>query len=263
MTRVLRTLSPWLVIAIACAFAASILTIGQVSAQSPPSPKLSYHKVAGPEVPIGGGISFTMSISNSGNLDSGSQTLQDVLPDGIDWQIAPGYSWDECAIEGQQLLCSAATVPKPFIVGGVIVNGSVHVTVTGIALECGDYENTAIFNSTTIRRAVASVTCPPTPTPTPTNTPVVIVVTATPTNTPFPPTLTPTPPPSSTSTPVVVTATPTVRIAPGPPNTGGSPPSAYAESGSIAPQLAIAGLVAIALGTGILGFRGWRSERRE
>lgn len=213
-------------------------------AQVEPGPRLTYSKVAGPEVPIGAQVSFTLRITNSGDEDAGSQTVQDILPEGIEWSIH-SYTFDECSLtdEGQKLVCNTASVPEPAIVGGQILNGAVSVTVTGFALQCGDYDNLAIFQVSIIRTATARVTCPPTPTPTPTNTPVIIVVTATPTATPVVPTATPASP-----TAVLPTASPRLpgaSVTPGPPNTGESIET-VSQGANLA--LAAAGTLAIVVG---------------
>ena len=174
---------------------------------------LRFTKTSGPEVPVGGGVSFQIQVANHGEEDF-SQTIQlgDDLPLGVDWIITSQSGWDDCQISGTYLSCVDSFIGKPSIVGGQIVYNSSNVTISGISKKCGIYTNSALFywmedevGRSASRWAQATVTCP-TPTPVPaTSTPVVVVVTATP-----------------TSTPVIseITPTPTAFFIPKPPNTG-------------------------------------------
>ena len=209
-----------LVLAVAAVVALTGLTQTNAQTATPePSPKLTYSKIAGPAVPVGGLVTFTVSVVNSGNADSNAQAMQDTLPAGIDWQIATdtfGCSLGPSAIVGRTLLsCGPVIVEQRHInkTQDDFENGVASVTVVGIANVCGPLFNVALFNGFNPVAATADVLCP-TPVPT-----------ATPTQTPVPSTPTPTatqPPPTATPTQFVPTATPTQRIAPLPPNTGNS-----------------------------------------
>ncbi len=242
-----------LLLSMAALFAlASFGAVAMAIVADDPGDSLQFTKVAGPEVPVGGGTSFTIGVTNYGDAEF-SQTLQlsDDLPDGIDWKIDSSGGWDSCEIDGTLLSCADSFIPGPAVIGGAIYHSSSFVTVVGIAETCGSYLNSALFYwrapdesfRSVTKQAAAIVTCPATPTPPPTNTPVIIVVTATPTNTPVPqPTATPT-----LNNPVP-TATATRRVAPLPPNTGNAQPPSGGDSAAWLYAAVTFGAIAFGLG---------------
>lgn len=246
----------FLVLAVA-AFVALVGLVTQADAQTTPipepAPKLAYSKLPGPAVSVGGVISFTITVTNSGNADSGSQTMVDTLPAGVDWQIATdsfGCSLGPSAIEGRRLLsCGPVIVEKRHIndAGDDFENGAASVTVRGVAFSCGPYFNVALFNGLNPVASTAQVLCPETPTPTPTQPP---------------PTSTPTAPPAATATPTQVppTATPT-RFVPLPPSTGNTGPGT-ADAPASPNYAALLALMLIIPGLGIAS-TVWYVQRRE
>lgn len=206
------TIRLFAVSAIILAFAFAI----HVNAQEPPTPPtpapvLTHAKFADSPAELGGIVKYTMSVTNSGNADAeSSQTLQDTLPAGVDWQLASD-TWG-CQItyspvtERYVLSCeSSRPLNKRSLApdGISILDDQIRVSVVGVPTTCGSYLNVGLFNLSIVRVATATVPCPPPP------------VVETPTL-PIPATNTPEPSqPTSTSIP----ATPS-RIAPLPPNTG-------------------------------------------
>jgi len=205
-------------------------------------------------------ITWTVSITNSGNADSASQTIQDILPAGVDWNVSTVQGLD-CILgpyildpTRETLACTTRTVPAAYFAKDkfAIVNGFASVTVYGFAERCGSYTNTAIRNGFDVVLATVDIACP---TPVPTAT-----ATATPTQTQVPPTQTPTMIPTEvpTSTP---TATPTRRVAPLPPNTG----NAAGPGGDGSAGVALMGslLIVAGLGAGYASRRGRREHSRQ
>lgn len=245
----------------AFAFAGTALAVDPTPT-TVPAPILTYSKVAGADAPIGGLIGYTISITNSGNASSTSQTMQDTLPGGVDWFIASdgwGCSLSPSTLTGRVILRCESIIVGPRQLNAAkdaFVNGYVSVTVVGQAFVCGPYFNTAIFNGLFPASAVASVTCPVTPTPTPQPpTPTPIPPTPTATSTPIPPTAT-AEPPTATQPPATSTRPP--GRAPGPPNTGDSQPSE-----DTAPYLVLLSGLLLAAGVStVLAVKAWYNQGR-
>ena len=198
-------------------------------------------------------IVWTVSITNTGNADSNSQTIQDILPAGVYWSVSTvkglvcvvGPSITDTT--RQIMTCNTDTVPKAYFDKDkfAIVNGLASVSIYGYAEKCGIYRNIAVRNGLDVVTATVDLPCPtptpvpPTATPTQTSTPVI-----TSTNTPIPV------PPTSTPT-----ATPTSRIAPLPPKTGnscGTPETAY--------DVVLVGSLLILVGLGIAAYTARRNR---
>lgn len=201
----------WL-IAIVAAFAvfATLATQWRESSAAEPAPVLTYSKSAAVDDHY---IEWTLAVSNAGDADSNSQTVQDTLPAGADWAIVEdsiGCELVPSATAGKlKVSCDKFIVPARDL-EGVDTDGLRFVTIGGIVEACGDYSNTAQFNFAILRSTTVTVACPATPTPVPT------VAT--------------TPAPTVTTGPVELpTATPTKTAAaipsttPKPPNTGTGP----------------------------------------
>ena len=65
----------------------ALLMVRTAHADTPtpePTPRLTYAKVATVDNHY---VEWTLSVTNSGDADSGSQTIQDTLPTGSDWVI--------------------------------------------------------------------------------------------------------------------------------------------------------------------------------
>ena len=215
----------WLIalIAAVAVFATVVFPARRASAVDPtptPAAKLAFSKVATAETDIGGIIGYAISVTNSGNADSNSQTMIDTLPAGVDWYIAAD-SWG-CTLApsvtlGRTVLrCGPAIAEKRHLNDAQddFVNGSLAVTVFGQAYQCGAYFNVAVFNGQMPSApAIAYVKCPATPTPVP----------ATPTPTSVP-TATP-PAPTATVAPPTPTAPAVVPAPPKTGNTGSGVPS--------------------------------------
>lgn len=213
-----------------------------------PAPRLTYSKVAGPDVDVGGLISFTISVTNSGNADSGSQTAQDTLPGALDWFIGAD-TWG-CALSPSSTVGRTVLRCEPAIAVARhlnenrddFINGSVSVTVVAQAQTCGVFANFAVIDGSVPVSAFATVRCPVTPTPTATVPPP----TATPT-----PIATATAPPTATPATEEPTVVPRPRVTPAPPNTGsGSDPTTLGADWRGFPAL----LVFLGFGVGILAF---------
>lgn len=201
----------WL-IAIIAAFA----TFATVAAQTPtPAPKLQHTKTV---FVSGNYIQWTLAVTNTGNLDSTSQTIQDTLPAGADWEIVDdtiGCALAPSLIPNRvKLDCNKFIVERRHLneAEDNFLDGFEYVSIAGVVDRCGVYVNTAVFNAEIIRSTSAEVVCPATPTPVP--------PTATPTMSPTPIPATNTPIPDvPTSTPI---STQPTRIIPLPPRTGNS-----------------------------------------
>ena len=234
---------------IGCVFALGTYTaFAQESpTPTPPSAKLQFAKSGQVSDHI---IIWTVSIANTGNADSSSQTIQDILPAGVYWSVSSVQGLD-CTITTsvtdltrQIMTCSTSTVPKAYFDEDrfTIVNGLAQVSIYGYAEQCGSYRNVAVRNGLDVVTATVTIDCPtPTPTATPiqTSTPV---ITATNTPIPVPPTSTPSP-------------TPTTRIVPLPPKTGnssGTPETAY--------DVILVGSVLILIGLGITAYTTRRKQ---
>lgn len=220
-----------------------------------PAAKLAFNKTATAETDIGGIVGYTISVTNSGNADSDSQTMQDTLPAGVDWYIAAdswGCTLAPSVTPGRTVLrCGPAVAGKRHLnaTEDDFVNGQLSVTVFGQAYQCGAYFNVAVFNGQVPSTpAIASVRCPATPTPIPATPTPTSVATATPT---------PTQPPAPTAT--VAPPTPTVALTvPLAPKTGDSAPTVQQGESEVA-WSALAALGGIILfGLSIAGWRRYR-----
>jgi uncharacterized repeat protein (TIGR01451 family) len=201
----------WL-IAIVAAFA----LFAVIAHAAEPAPALTYSNSAAVD---GHYVEFTLAVSNAGDADSNSQTVQDTLPAGADWAIVEDTIG--CSLAPSLLPNRTKLDCQPFIVpardlSGVDTDGLKFVTIGGIVDDCGDVSNAVLFNLATVRVTTVSIACPATPT--------------------LPPSATATPPATVTSGPVELpTSTPTPTIAPTktsvpgasstpkPPNTGTGP----------------------------------------
>jgi len=201
----------WL-IAIIAAFAVLATLFTQARAAEP-APILTYSNVATIDAHY---VEFTLAVSNAGDADSNSQTVQSTLPAGADWAIVEDTIG--CSLAPSLLPNRTKLDCQPFIVpardlAGVDTDGLKFVTVGGIVDNCGDVSNAALFNLAIIRATTVNMACPATPTPVPTSPPV--------TSTTGPVEL-PTSTPTSTIAPTK-TAVPGASSTPKPPNTGDSP----------------------------------------
>lgn len=193
----------------------------QATATPTPAPVLTFTKVAAAyDVAPGDFVSYTLTVTNSGNADAKALHIQDPLPAGVVWFI--GTDTVGCALNGTLLVCGPFDVGRRHLneAEDDFVNGSVSVTVYGIApAACGPLANAAILVDATGKpiataRSTISVRCPATATPTPTLTP-------TPTPTRLPPTEAPSSPTQPRSTPTEAPTQPPVNaLTPKPPNTG-------------------------------------------
>lgn len=242
-------------------FAAIVIAFAAISvayATTPtaePKPNLAYTKVAGLDAEPGGIITYHISVINSGNADSNSQTMFDTLPAGIDYWIVQdnwGCELAPSSIQGRTVLrCRGAIVEKRHLneTKDDFVNGAIYVQVAGQAWQCGTYPNVAIFNGIQPSNvAVANVKCPATPTPVP------------PTPTPVPPTPVATQTPVQTAVPTQVPPEPTKTVqlpAPKPPTTGNTR-TGVPDSGNGWPLGAI--VVAVFFGTGATLFLWGRNK---
>lgn len=189
----------------------ALLTIS-IAAAAEPAPILTYSNVATVD---GHYVEFTAAVSNAGDADSNSQTVQDTLPSGADWAIVEdtiGCSLAPSLLPNRTKLdCDPFIVPKRNL-DGVDTDGLKFVTLGGIVDGCGDISNAALFNLAIVRVTTVSIACPATPTP---------LATVSPTATSGPvelPTLTPT----ATIAPTKTTV-PGASSTPKPPNTGTGP----------------------------------------
>ena len=215
------------------------LTLIAIAYAADPAPVLTYSNTAAVD---GSYIEWTLAVTNSGDADSESQTVQDTLPSGADWAIVKdtiGCELGPSATAGKlKLSCDKFIVPKKNL-EGVDTDGLRFVTVGGIVDRCGVYLNTAQFNFAILRSTAVSIACPATPTPVPTNTPTA-------------PTATSTPVPTVTTGPVELptptkTAIPSSSVIPLAPRTGGGPAPAGESSKWL---FAVLGLGALAFGVG-------------
>lgn len=240
----------WLIAALV-----ALATIGVVFAATPtptpePAPVIHFTKTA---TVVGDFVSYTITVTNSGNSQTTDLTVVDTLPAGIDWFVMTDTM--DCGIgpsatPGRELLSCGPFVTEPRHLNDAeddFVNGSNSVTVGGIVSRCGDFVNTALlFPSGTIASATANVPCPATPTPTATP----ITPTATPTQPPptaTPTMATPTEPPVSTTRPSSSTLKP--------PNTG-SGSSINSSGPTLAFEISVFGSAAVVFLIGL--FAIWR-----
>ena len=186
---------------VAIALAMAMVVVAQAAE---PAPQLTYSKSVASSNHY---IEWTLEVTNSGDADSDSQTVQDTLPAGADWYIADSNircELNPSSIAGRlKLDCAEFIVPKVDL-DGVDTAGHRYVIIAGVVDECGIYTNRGVFTGGIQREASINIACPATPTPVPTSTPQ--------------PTATPTTPIQNAATP---TAT-TTRFVPLPPNTGNS-----------------------------------------
>ena len=236
-----------------------------------PAPILTYSKAGSPSATISGGVvNFTIAVTNSGNANSTSQTMRDTLPAGVDWGISAdtwGCSLSPSSLPGRTVLsCDARVVIARHLndTKDAFINGSLSVTVSGVAGACGPLTNVALFNGIQPVFAAIDVVCPATPTPSPTPSPT---ATTAPTQTPTPTavatatptaalaTATATAPPTATVPPATATKPP--GRAPGPPSTGNSGGSGDSESIALW-QL----IVSVLLLTGLTFGISWFIRRR-
>lgn len=233
----------WITMMIAALAALTMFGVAYAVDPTPtatPAPKLSFGKTGTADTDIGGIVGFTISVTNSGNADSESQTMQDTLPGGVDWWIAAdswGCTLAPSVTAGRTVLrCGPAVAVKRHLnaTADDFVNGSLSVTVFGQAFQCGAYFNVAVFNGQIPSNpAIVNVRCPVTPTPAATSTPIP-TQTAQPTQVPPEPTKVPQKPEPS-------------RPAPKPPTTGNSR-SGVPDSGNGWPWGII--VIAVLVGTG-------------
>jgi len=183
---------------------AALLALAAVAVYAAePAPKLTFSNTAAVD---GHYVEFTLAVTNAGDADSNSQTVQDTLPAGADWAIVKdtiGCSLAPSLLQGRTKLdCDPFIVPKRNL-DGVDTDGLKFVTIGGIVDGCGDISNAALFNLATVRVTTVSIACPATPTPTATAPPItattgpVELPLATPTKTAIPST---TPKPPNTGT---------------------------------------------------------------
>ncbi|MCC6959440.1 MAG: hypothetical protein IT301_06295 [Dehalococcoidia bacterium] len=186
-----------------------------VATAAEPSAVLSFSNTAAVD---GHYVEFSISVSNSGDADSGSQTVQSTLPAGADWAIVEdtiGCSLAPSLLQGRTKLdCDPFIVPKRDL-DGVDTDGLKFVTIGGVVDQCGDISNAALFNLATIRSTTVNIPCPATPTPIPTATAPPITATTGPVELP-------TSTPTATIAPAK-TAVPGASTTPRPPNTGTGP----------------------------------------
>ena len=237
MIRILRLAVFWVAL-----FALAPLTLIAIAYAADPAPVLTYSKTAAVD---GSYIEWTLAVTNSGDADSESQTVQDTLPSGADWAIVEdtiGCELGPSSLANRlKLSCDKFIVPKRDL-EGVDTDGLRFVTIGGIVDKCGDYLNTAQFNFAILRSTAVSIACPATPTPVPTNTPTA-------------PTATSTPVPTVTTGPVELPA-PTKTAAvpsnvPKPPNTGSGPVDVAASPSN---QLSAFSVALLAMGVGLVLF---------
>lgn len=235
---------------------ATILATAVAATPTPePAAKLAYGKSA--SVDAAGVIIYVISVTNSGNLDSDSQTMQDVLPAGIEWNVAAD-TWG-CSIDASPFLpgravlsCDPAIVEKRHLNAAEddFENGTISVSVYGGAEACGLYSNTARFNAGAISRTAAvSIPCPEAPTPVPT-------ATLSPTATPSP--VLPTTTAAISFTPTPQPAVTPIRVAPGPPSTGNTVASVPEGEGL---ALTVAWVLTGLIGLGGITWAAWRGIR--
>lgn len=234
MTKVLKLLGGGVLAALL-----ALLAVAVYAAE--PAPKLTFSNSAAVD---GHYVEFTLAVTNAGDADSNSQTVQDTLPAGADWAIVNDTI--ACSLAPSllpnrtKLDCAPFIVPKRDL-SGVDTDGLKFVTIGGVVDQCGDISNAALFNLATVRVTTVSIACPATPTPIPTAPPV--------TSTTGPVEL-----PTSTPTPTVAptkTAVPGASSTPKPPNTGTGPVS---EQAARADQLNAVAVVLISLGFGVALF---------
>jgi uncharacterized repeat protein (TIGR01451 family) len=134
---------------------------------SPISPLLSIVQTAdAASVAAGSAIGFTVQVSNSGGVGTGtatSVTLSDPLPSGrLNWSISPAYSGPgTCSIVGgagsQTLSCTFGNLAPG-------ASASVHVTSGTSTSSCAAYQNvvtvTATNSSALQSSAAVTVLCP-------------------------------------------------------------------------------------------------------
>ena len=231
MTRILRLSVFWAALSALAPFAVLIAHATE------PAPVLTYSKSAAVD---GSYIEWTLAVSNSGDADSESQTVQDTLPSGADWAIVEdtiGCELGPSSLANRlKLSCDKFIVPKKNL-DGVDTDGLRFVTVGGIVDRCGDYLNTAQFNFAILRSTAVSIACPATPVPpTATSTPVPTVTTG--------PVELPTPTPTKT-------AIPSSSVIPRPPNTGSGPVDVADSSKG---QLTAFVVALVSLGVGVALF---------
>ena len=243
-----KRLIVWLIATIA---ALSTLGLALAAAPTPtpePAPIVTFGKTSAVS---GSFVSFTITVTNSGNSQTEALTVVDTLPAGIDWFLTAdsmGCQIGPSAIPNRQLLSCGPFVTVARHLNEAkdnFVNGVNYVTVAGVMGNCGVISNTALLLPDGIfRTAFAENPCPATPTPTvaPTQTP-----------TPVPPTATP------TIAPTQVPPSPTATLpAPGAPKTGDSAPTVQQGESEVA-WSALAALGGIILFS--LGIAGWRRMR--
>ena len=232
MTRILRLSVFWAALSALAPFAVLIAYAAD------PAPVLTYSKTAAVD---GSYIEWTLAVTNSGDADSESQTVQDTLPSGADWAIVEdtiGCELGPSSLANRlKLSCDKFIVPKRDL-EGVDTDGLRFVTIGGIVDKCGDYLNTAQFNFAILRSTAVSIACPATPVP------------------PTAPAVTSTPVPTVTTGPVELptptkTAIPSSSVIPRPPNTGSGPVDVADSSGG---QLTAFVVVLVSLGVGVALF---------
>jgi len=117
-----------------------------------PVPLLSLTKTANPtSTNAGDPISFTITVTNTGQAPALGVQLSDPLPGGLNWGANPGPP--TCLIQGGTLSCNVGTLAPG-------ASFSVTVTATSDPNFCGTLANTAVVtaSNTPGRSAGASVT---------------------------------------------------------------------------------------------------------
>ena len=244
-----KRLIVWLTAALAALSMIGVTLAATPTPTPEPAPIVTFGKTSAVS---GSFVSFTITVTNSGNSQTEELTVVDTLPAGIDWFLTAdsmGCQLGPSAIPNRQLLSCGPFVTVARHLNEAkdnFVNGVNYVTVAGVMGNCGVISNTALLlPGGLFRTAFAENPCPATPTPT------------------VAPTLTPTPvPPTPTSIPTAVPTqappTPAATLpAPGAPKTGDSAPAVQAESEVAWSALAaLAGIIIV--GMSIAGWRRYR-----
>ena len=128
---------------------------------NPSNPALAIVKTAaGSVVQPGGLISFTITVSSTGNVAASDVLMNDTLPTipGVTWSITGGSGAGSCTIAGNVLSCNYGSVPA-----GSSLSVVVSTTPTTTA-SCGAYTNTATADASNTAPVSASastrVECP-------------------------------------------------------------------------------------------------------
>jgi uncharacterized repeat protein (TIGR01451 family) len=211
-----------------------------------PVADLSITKADSPDpVLAGGGLTYTLAVSNNGPSTASTLTVTDTLPPGVTYVSETGTDWI-CAYEEstRTLTCTRTTLAvgaAPDITLLVTVDAAAVSPITNSAtVSSATYDPSTANNSAAENTMANTATPTETPTQTPTETPT---VTNTPTQTPtLPPTQTPTATPTGTPTPTntptttptaTPTDTPTATLSATPTDTPTATPVTYTVSGTV------------------------------